>query len=104
MYALFHFEITKNQLCAAFCQAYQGLHAVYAPYKKPPHGALNGRQRAYNVVHSWYRVTVEHCIAYLKRYVWRLFLRVGCDMIFALDSTFWPVAIAVSCPFRLVPF
>lgn len=42
---------------------------LIAPVKKRRGQELNVRDRAYNLVHGWYRSTVEHCFAYLKRSV-----------------------------------
>jgi hypothetical protein len=38
------------------------------PIKKPRDAELNDRQQAYNLIHRWYRASVEHSIGYLKRY------------------------------------
>jgi len=48
-------------------KAYVGHASLIAPFKRNPPRGLSRRKRAYNVLHSWYRVTIEHCFAYLKR-------------------------------------
>jgi hypothetical protein len=35
--------------------------------KKIGQGSLSERHQAFNVVHAWYRATIEHCFAYVKR-------------------------------------
>lgn len=50
-------------------KAYIGNAQIIAPIKKRRAAALSQRDAAYNVVHSWYRTSIEHCFAYLKRYV-----------------------------------
>jgi hypothetical protein len=42
-------------------------HQLLAPEKKLPGRELTAEQKSYNVVHSWYRVTIEHVIAFIKR-------------------------------------
>ena len=52
------------------CQAYIGnTDKCYAPYKTAAGHELNERQKAYNKILSWYRVTIEHLIGYVKRFV-----------------------------------
>lgn len=51
-------------------KAYVGFARLVAPHKKRRGAAgLTPRQAAYNLVHGWYRSTIEHCFAYLKRSV-----------------------------------
>ena len=47
-------------------KAYVGNPLLIALHKKV-RGELSQRKRAFNVVHSWYRVTIEHCFAFVKR-------------------------------------
>ena len=47
-------------------KAYVGNPLLIAPHKMA-RGVLSQRKRAFNVVHSWYRVTIEHCFAFVKR-------------------------------------
>ena len=43
---------------------------VIAPYKKKPGAAgLSQRRLDFNMVHGWYRATIEHCFAFVKRSV-----------------------------------
>ena len=43
---------------------------LIAPYKKKRGEAqLTQRKRDFNNVHAWYRSTIEHCFAYVKRLV-----------------------------------
>lgn len=55
-------------------KAYVGLRGrVIAPYKKKPRAArLSERRLAFNMVHGWYRATIEHCFAFVKRSVTRI--------------------------------
>jgi hypothetical protein len=51
-------------------KGYQGCgSSVIVPFKKR-HGEvrIRGDKRAFNIVHRWYRATVEHSIGYLKRF------------------------------------
>jgi len=41
---------------------------IIVPIKKPVGRVLTREQKAFNSMHSWYRATVEHAIAYLKRF------------------------------------
>ena len=52
-------------------KAYVGLRGrVIAPYKKKSRAAgLSERRLAFNMVHGWYRATIEHCFAFVKRSV-----------------------------------
>ena len=51
-------------------KAYVGDLRLVAPFKKRRGQAqISQRKRAFNVVHSWYRATIEHCFAFLKRSV-----------------------------------
>lgn len=51
-------------------KAYIGLRGrVIAPYKKKPGRGLSERRLAFNVAHGWYRATIEHCFAFVKRSV-----------------------------------
>jgi hypothetical protein len=57
-------------------KAYVGHHRLLAPHKAARRAVgLTRRQMAYNIVHSWYRATIEHCFAYLKRSVTMLTLQ-----------------------------
>lgn len=50
-------------------QAYVGNTDVgYAPYKRSRGRQLTERQQAYNIILAWYRVTIEHVIAFVKRF------------------------------------
>src|SRR5689334_19363758 len=49
-------------------KAYVSCTQVLHPFKKPRGGTLTVQQEASNIVHSWYRSTVEHAFAYLKRF------------------------------------
>jgi len=40
---------------------------LIAPYKKQRQRALTQRQWHFNNVHAWYRSTIEHCFAFVKR-------------------------------------
>ena len=44
------------------------VETVIAPFKKKKNAALTQQQLDYNIVHSWYRSTVEHCFAQYKRF------------------------------------
>ena len=44
------------------------LKTCVCAYKKQPGKQLTKQQSAFNVMHSWYRCTVEHTIAYVKRF------------------------------------
>jgi hypothetical protein len=49
-------------------KAYVGHHRLLAPHKMVRRAlGLTRRQMAYNTIHSWYRTTIEHCFAYVKR-------------------------------------
>lgn len=50
-------------------KAYQGEpNRIIVPYKKKRGRAdVSARRQAFNIVHSWYRSTIEHCFAYVKR-------------------------------------
>jgi hypothetical protein len=52
-------------------KAYVGERSrLIAPYKKKRGQAkLAGRKWDFNNVHAWYRATIEHCFAYVKRSV-----------------------------------
>jgi hypothetical protein len=47
---------------------------LIVPYKKRK-GVLSERRENFNVVHSWYRATIEHCFAYVKRSAYIAYLR-----------------------------
>jgi len=51
-------------------KGYQGCgSSVIVPYKKRHREVrIEGDKRAFNIVHRWYRATVEHSIGYLKRF------------------------------------
>lgn len=52
----------------AYCgRIFENLGLI-APYKKPGGGARTRSQTAYNRVHTFYRVRVEHAYGYLKRF------------------------------------
>lgn len=41
---------------------------IIVPFKKQRgQSALSKRREAFNLVHAWYRATIEHCFAYVKR-------------------------------------
>lgn len=49
-------------------KAYVGNHRLLAPHKMRRRAVgLTRRQSAYNDIHSWYRSTIEHCFAFVKR-------------------------------------
>jgi len=50
-------------------KAYVGAREhLIVPYKKKPgRASLSRRRHDFNVAHSWYRATIEHCFAYVKR-------------------------------------
>ena len=48
-------------------KAYVGERRLYAPLKKKAGKILTAKGRGYNMMHSWYRSTIEHCFAYIKR-------------------------------------
>jgi hypothetical protein len=52
-------------------KAYVGLRGrVLVPYKKKKGAAgLTTRRHEFNMVHGWYRATIEHCFAFVKRSV-----------------------------------
>lgn len=52
-------------------KAYVGVpDEIIVPVKKKSgQAALSQRLEAFNAVHSWYRATIEHCFAYVKRSV-----------------------------------
>jgi len=51
-------------------KAYVGHHRLLAPHKAHRCAVgLSRRHMAYNTVHSWYCATIEHCFAFVKRYV-----------------------------------
>ena len=49
-------------------KAYVGDSDVLAPYKKKPGQELSSQRQAFNIVHRWFRATVEHTIAQCKKY------------------------------------
>lgn len=50
-------------------KAYQGAREqLIVPYKKKRGGGeLSQRRQNFNVAHAWYRATIEHCFAFVKR-------------------------------------
>ena len=42
--------------------------SILPPFKKSPGKALSFEEKKYNRVHQWYRATVEHFFAYVKRF------------------------------------
>jgi hypothetical protein len=52
-------------------KAYVGEPEYLIPPLKKKKGApkLTGRAHHFNNVHAWYRATIEHCFAFIKRYV-----------------------------------
>ena len=51
-------------------KAYVGHHRLIAPHKlRRGEAELSRRKKAYNIAHSWYRATIEHCFAFIKRCV-----------------------------------
>ena len=52
-------------------KAYVGVPTkIIPPYKKKRgRPDLSARRQAYNTVHGWYRSTIEHCFAFVKRSV-----------------------------------
>ena len=52
----------------AYCSSTSNLLYIVAPKKKPRNGCLTGRDQAFNELHAFYRVTVEHSIGFLKRF------------------------------------
>lgn len=49
-------------------KAYVGHHRLIAPFKRRRGAAgITRRQAAFNVVHGWYRATIEHSFAFVKR-------------------------------------
>jgi hypothetical protein len=52
----------------AYCGAIFDSLGLVAPYKKPTGGSRSKAQTAYNRVHTFYRVRMEHAFGYLKRF------------------------------------
>jgi hypothetical protein len=44
------------------------LGKLIGPIKRERGRQLDDRQAAYNIIHRWYRSSIEHAIGYLKRY------------------------------------
>jgi hypothetical protein len=49
-------------------KGYQGDESIHSPYKKPKGRKLSQAKKDYNRVLSWFRVTVEHCFAQMKKF------------------------------------
>jgi hypothetical protein len=52
----------------AYCSRVYERLGLVAPYKKPTSGARTRAQTAYNRIHTFHRVRVEHAYGYLKRF------------------------------------
>jgi hypothetical protein len=52
----------------AYCGRCYDVLGLVSPYKKPAGGARTAAQTAYNRIHTFYRVRVEHAFGYLKRF------------------------------------
>ena len=56
---------------------------LIVPFKKQRgHAELSERRAAFNVVHAWYRATIEHCFAFVKRSVLETLL--GVDRLYSI--------------------
>jgi len=43
-------------------------HVVIAPIKKKRNNSLTSVCEKYNVIHAWYRASIEHAFGYIKRF------------------------------------
>jgi hypothetical protein len=70
MYELVTPPLRENESLLAdkayVAERYRG--KLIGPIKKGKGGELTKKQESYNLIHRWYRSTIEHAIGYLKRY------------------------------------